>query len=118
VYRKVIKKYFGDTLPSTYRLPFAMDDPALLEKQLHEAGFSSVKVSHVTKASYCATAKEAARGLVEGSSIYNDIMKTNPARLDEIKTEVERELSSVYGSAPLVAPMSAFLSEAWKLNDQ
>jgi len=114
VHRKVIKKHFGDTLPSTYRLPFSMDDPALLETQLQQAGFSSIKVSHVKKNTYCATAKEAARGLVEGSSIYNDIMKTNPAWLDEIKAEVERELSSVYGSAPLVAPMSAFISEAWK----
>jgi hypothetical protein len=41
-------------------------------------------------------------------------MKTNPAWLDEIKGEVERELSNIYGSAPMIAPMSAFVSEAGK----
>ena len=116
VHRKIIKKHFGDTLPSTYRLPFSMDDPALLETQLRQAGFSSIEVSHVKKNTFCATAKEAARGLVEGSSIYNDIMKTNPTWVNEIKAEVERELSSAYGSAPMVAPMSAFVSEALKIN--
>lgn len=114
VHRKVIKKYFGDTLPSTYKLPFSMNDPALIESQLKEAGFASIKVSHVKKNSTCATAQEAARGLAEGSSIFNDIINTNPEWLEAIKKEVEDELSRLYGSEPMVAPMSAFISEAVK----
>jgi ubiquinone/menaquinone biosynthesis C-methylase UbiE len=114
VHRKVIKKYFGDTLPSTYKLPFSMNEPDVIESQIREAGFSSVKVSHVKKNTFCATATEAARGLVEGSSIFNDIMKTNASWLEEIKSEVAEDLSRLYGSEPMVAPMSAFISEAEK----
>lgn len=114
VHRKVIKKYFGDTLPSTYKLPFSMNDPDLMGSQIKQAGFSSVKISHVKKNAFCASATEAARGLVEGSSIFNDIMKTNPAWLEEIKSEVTEGLSRLYGSEPMVAPMSAFIGEAVK----
>jgi hypothetical protein len=41
-------------------------------------------------------------------------MKRNPAWMDEIMTAVEKELSEKYGSAPMRAPMSAIISQAWK----
>jgi hypothetical protein len=41
-------------------------------------------------------------------------MKRNPAWIEEIKTLVEKELNAKYGSAPMVAPMSAVISQAWK----
>jgi hypothetical protein len=41
-------------------------------------------------------------------------MKTNAAWLEEIKSEVAENLSRLYGSEPMVAPMSAFISEAVK----
>jgi hypothetical protein len=60
------------------------------------------------------TAKEAANGLVEGGSIYEEIKKRNPAWIDEIKIKVEKELAEKFGAAPMIAPMSAIISQAWK----
>jgi ubiquinone/menaquinone biosynthesis C-methylase UbiE len=114
VFRKIVKKYFGDSLPDLYKLPFSMHDPSLIQEQMRLAGFSKVDTEVVDKNSVCATAKVATYGLVQGGSLYNEIIKRNPDWLDEIKTNVERELSEQFGAAPMVAPMRAIITQAWK----
>jgi hypothetical protein len=68
----------------------------------------------VSKQSYCSSAKEAAEGLTVRGAIYHEIMSRNPSSIEEIKSRVEKELSEKYGAAPMVAPMSAVISQAWK----
>lgn len=114
VYRTVAKKYLTELLPETYKLPFSMNDDGAIKKDLEQAGFSKIMIEKVDKVSVSPTAKEAATGLAQGGLIYNEIMKRNPAWIDEIKLEVEKELSEKYGAAPMAAPMRALITQAWK----
>ena len=114
VFRKTVKNYFGDSLPETYKLPFSMNDPTIIKEQLHNTGFTKINTDVVDKNSRCATAKEAAYGLVQGGSLFNEIIKRNPAWLEEITTAVENELKEKYGAAPMIAPMRAIISQAFK----
>ena len=114
VYRKIAKEYLSDPLPESYNLPFSMYDEAEIKELLENAGFSKISVERVGKLSISPTAKDAAEGLAQGGVIYNEIMKRNPAWIEEIKISVEKELSEKYHSAPMVAPMSAVISQAWK----
>lgn len=114
VFRKTVKKYFGDSLPESYKLPFSMNDPAIIEDSLQHAGFSKIKSEVVVKESFCTSAKKAAEGLTIGGSLYNEIISHNPAWLDEIQSTVEKELGEKYGSAPMIAPMKAVVCQAWK----
>jgi ubiquinone/menaquinone biosynthesis C-methylase UbiE len=114
VFRRTVKKYFGDTLPETYRLPYSMNDPLMLQRQLETAGFRNATVEIVRKHAVCDSAQQAAQGLVNGGSLYNEIMNRNPAWLDEIMSSVENELSLKYGASPMVAPMSALLAVSEK----
>ena len=114
VYRNAAKKYLNDPLPQSYNLPFSMNDESLIRSMLQDTGFSKVAIEKVNKVSVCKTAKEATEGLVQGGTIYNEIMKLNPAWIDEIKVTVENELAEKFGAAPMVAPMSAIISQAWK----
>ena len=41
-------------------------------------------------------------------------MSQNPESIKEIEVLVEKELSEKFGEAPMVAPMSAVVSQAWK----
>lgn len=113
VHRTVLKKFLGNSLPAMYKLPFSMNDPVIIRQQLEAAGFLKIKIEVVEKESTCATAKEAAYGLVHGSSLYNELMK-QPTRLNQILTSVETELALKFGETSLVAPMRAIISQAWK----
>jgi ubiquinone/menaquinone biosynthesis C-methylase UbiE len=114
VFRNIIKEQLGDSLPETYRLPFALNDPATVKEELLAAGFKHVQVEVVEKLSTCATAKVAAYGLVHGGSLYNEIIKHGPEQLTKILELVEVELARQFGNAPMVAPIRALITEAKK----
>lgn len=114
VFRKTVKRYLGDSLPVMYNLPFSMNDPKAIEEQLLRAGFSKAKAELVEKQSVCSSAKEATYGMTQGGTLYNEILKRNPAWVNEISAIVEKELTEKYGAAPMVAPMRAVVCQAWK----
>jgi ubiquinone/menaquinone biosynthesis C-methylase UbiE len=110
VFRTIVKEYFGDSLPETYKLPFSLHDPEMLESQLEKIGFSNANVEVVKKFSVCPSAKTAAEGLINGGTLYNEIIKRNPAWVGEITSAVESQLSKKYGDSPLTTPMKALLA--------
>jgi len=114
VYRNIAKKYLEEPLPESCNLPFSMNDESAIKEMLQKAGFSKISIEKVSKVSVSATAKEATEGLTQGGSIYNAIMSRNPDWIGEIKALVEKELAQKFGEAPMVAPMSAVISQAWK----
>jgi len=114
VYRHIAKKYLTEPLPESYNLPFSMYDESAINEMLHEVGFSKTSIEKVSKLSISPTAKEATEGLTQGGVIYNEIMSRNPGWIEEIKVLVEKELSEKFGESPMVAPMSAVISQAWK----
>lgn len=113
-YRKIVKKYLGDALVDAYNLPFSLNDDSEIKSLLAYAGFSKINIEHVARYSVSNTVKEAVHGLTQGGTIYNEIMKRNPAWLDEIKNMTEKELADRFGDAPMTAPMSALINQAWK----
>jgi len=114
IHRKIVKKYLEEPLPEMYNLPFSMNDDHEITESLQLAGFSEITVERVDKAAVSSTAKEAAYGLVQGGSIYNEIMKRNPAWVEDIKAIVEKELADRFGAAPMIAPMRALITKAKK----
>jgi len=113
-YRINAKKYLQDPLPESYNLPFSINDEIIISSMLQDAGFSKISIEKVKQVAVSQTAKEAVNGLAQGGIIYNEIMKRNPAWMDEIMVTVEKELSEKFGAAPMIAPMSAVISQAWK----
>jgi len=90
-----------------------MSDEAVITLLLEDAGFAKISIEKVELFSVSRTAKEATYGFV-GGLIYEEIKKRNPAWIDEIKIKVEKELAEKFGTAPMIAPMSAVISQAWK----
>ena len=114
VYRNIAKRYLKEPLPDSYNLPFSMYDESAIKEMLQEVGFSKVSIEKVSKLSVSATAKEASEGLTQAGVIYTAIMSQNPEWFNEIKALVEKELSGKFGEAPMVAPMSAVISQVRK----
>lgn len=114
VSRSIAKEYLEEPYPESYNLATSMSDEAGIRSLLQDAGFLNISIEKVQRSSVSPTAKEATYGLVEGGLIYKDIKKRNPAWIEEIKMKVEKELSAKYGSSPMIAPMSAVISQAWR----
>jgi len=114
VYRTAAKKYLTEPLPDNFRLPFSMHNKEEIKNDLQEAGFNQMAVEYVKKISVSPNSRQAAVGLARGGSIYNEIMKINPAWVDEIENTVERKLAEKFGAAPVEAPMSALIIRAQK----
>lgn len=112
-YRIIVKKYLGDDIPPTCRLPFGFYDHDEIKGYLEDAGFSNITIESVAKTAHFETAKQAAYGLSHGGSLYNEIMKRNPAWVDEISLELEKVLNAKYGK-PVSTPMSAVICQCVK----
>jgi len=114
VYRNIAKKYLKEPLPESYDLPFSMYEESAINEMLHEVGFRKISIEKISKLSISPTAKEASHALTQGGAIYNAIMSQNPKAVEEIKVSVEKVLAEKFGEAPMTAPMSAVISQAWK----
>lgn len=112
--KSIAKKYLEDALPESFNLATSMSDEAVIAPLLQDAGFEKISIEKAGLLLVCPTAKEAAYGFVGGGAIYDEIKKRNPAWLDEIKIELEKELAQKFGAAPMIAPMSAIISQARK----
>lgn len=114
VFRTSIRKYLGDPLPENYHLPFSLNNQVTLKQELMAAGFTSVTVDFVDKKSICPTAKEATYGMLNGGTLYNELIKRHPGSLNEISDTVEKELADKFGDSPMIAPMRALITQATK----
>ena len=112
--RQIAEKYLKGPLPGSYNEAVSMHDETAIRQLLENAGFSKIFIERVGLSSVCATAKQAATGFVEGGFIFKEIRQHNPEWIDEIKINLEKELSEKFGAAPMIAPMSAVISQAWK----
>jgi ubiquinone/menaquinone biosynthesis C-methylase UbiE len=112
--RLLAEEYGKGPLAESYNLAVSMHDEEVIRPLLEEAGFSKIFIEKVAQFSVCATAKEAATGLVDGGFIFKEIRQRNPEWIDEIKIRLENELSEKFGAAPMIAPMSAVINQASK----
>ncbi len=112
--RSIAKEYLKEPLPASYATATSMNDEKIIAQLIKDAGFSKNRVEKVKQSSVSPSAKEAAYGLVEGGLFYQEIEKQNPAWIEEIKRKVEKELGEKFGKAPMVAPISAVIGQAWK----
>ena len=113
-YRKAAKKYLEDPLPPAYNLPFSMNDENEIRVLLEKTGFSKIQIEKINKNSVGRNAKEVVSGLAQGGLIYNEIMKRNPAWMEDIKATAEKELVEKFGTGSIKAPMSALICQALK----
>jgi ubiquinone/menaquinone biosynthesis C-methylase UbiE len=114
VYRMIAEKYLPQPLPESYDLPSSMHDEFVVRELLKVAGFPDIVVKKLKKDTQCPSAKDAAEAFTKAGALSNEIARLNPAWVDEIKFLVEQELGKRYGDAPMIAPMSALIGQAWK----
>jgi len=110
----IAKEYLEEPLPASYDLSTSMSDENVIRSLLQDTGFSKLSVEQLRLLSSCPSAKEAAVGFLQGGSVYDEIRKRKPDSMDEIKSRLEKELANQFGDRPMIVPISALISQAWK----
>jgi SAM-dependent methyltransferase len=112
--RLIAEEYLEEPLPESNNLATSMSEEDIIRPLLQNARFTDISIEKVQLLSASPTARDAAYGLVKGGPFYDVIRKHNPASIDEMINKVEKELAEKFGAAPMKAPISAVISQAWK----
>jgi ubiquinone/menaquinone biosynthesis C-methylase UbiE len=112
--RLIAEDYLEEPLPESNNQATSMSEEGVISPLLQNAGFTKISIEKVELLSASPTARDAAYGLVKGGPFYKVIKKRNPAWIDEMINKVEKELAEKFGAAPMKAPISAVISQAYK----
>jgi ubiquinone/menaquinone biosynthesis C-methylase UbiE len=109
---ETIAKFFEDSPPDFYQVPFSFHDHETIRSLLSSAGFSEIEVALISLPSIAPSARDLTKGLVHGNPIINAIRERNESRIPEIESSVAEAVVAQYGDAPVRAQMQAVICTA------
>lgn len=106
-----IGSFFRANPPTFYQVPFGYSDRPLIEGHLRGAGFTDISLEVVKKELRADSARDFARGLVEGNPVIAAIRDAGVAVADVLRAVTEA-LSQEGGAAPFRSTMVALVGTA------
>ncbi|HMS64960.1 MAG TPA: class I SAM-dependent methyltransferase [Ignavibacteria bacterium] len=111
---KFVNEFFKNDPPAFYKIPFSMYDRNELSELMTNAGFKNIEIEYVTLKGVSENSNDLVHGLIKGNPIYNEILDKDPEAPDRIVTELEKEISKLFGSKPVVSDLSAWICKGVK----
>jgi ubiquinone/menaquinone biosynthesis C-methylase UbiE len=108
---EVIDSFFPQDAPRFYETPFGLHDRGLVERMARQAGFENVTCDVVDLVGESESAESAARGLVFGNPVFNQIQERH-GDPDAIMRALTERLAQEGGARPMRLPMRALVFEA------
>ena len=110
-----VAELFPDSAAAFYeRIPFRYHDQAMIERDLHSAGFNDIKFETVELRSRAPSAREAAIGLCQGTPMRAEIEKRGTDALEQATQCATEALRQFDGPDGFDAPMAAHIVVATK----
>lgn len=109
-----VRRHLTADPPKFMDVPFSLGDPTVLRGLLGEAGFVDVAVEAVPKSSAAGTARDAARGHIEGSPLVGFLRERDPSLVPLMLAEVEAAIAAKHGTSPVRTNLSAVVATARK----
>jgi SAM-dependent methyltransferase len=109
---------FPDDPPQFYSVPFVLHEPRLVLELLGQAGFAEIERTTLASTGASPTAEDAARGLIEGQPLLNELLARDPGALEETEATLARNLASELGHRPLRTPLRAHVFAARRPADE
>jgi ubiquinone/menaquinone biosynthesis C-methylase UbiE len=98
--------------PRFFETPYGSFDRDEMRQLLEDAGFSNIDVTTVDLESVSPSARDAARGLVQGTPVFVALVKRDPAIVPSLVENVAQALVPVCGDQPCRGQMRAFVWRA------
>lgn len=110
---KAVESLFPADPPRFFeRTPFGYYDPAVIRRDLEDAGFSRIQIEVVPASARVASSADAATGLCKGTPLRNEIEARDPGRLDEAVAVARDALNARFGPAPYHHTLQALVVTA------
>ncbi len=94
------------------RTPCGYHDRALIERDLRQAGFSSVDIKQVRREGDVASARDPATGFCQGTPLRAEIEARDPDAVVRATNAVATAIEQRFGNGPFKSPMQALLVTA------
>ncbi|HZE72389.1 MAG TPA: methyltransferase domain-containing protein [Pyrinomonadaceae bacterium] len=108
---KTVSKFFERDPPKFYEVPFSMHDTEEIVALLKATGFREIDLSLLKLPSNSPSAKELAKGLVEGNPVIGEIRERASASVAEIESALSDKIVARCGDMPVRGLMQAFVCE-------
>jgi len=108
---QTVLRLFPEDPPMFYQVPFSLYDTDALAAMLGEAGFGDLDVTAVSKVGESPSAGEVAEGLVLGNPLVT-ALRERGTDVDAVVRDVADAVAADCGTAPVRAPMRAFVVRA------
>lgn len=97
--------------PQFYKVPFHYHDPAEIEADLRQAGFTSVTVENRTLTKTIRSLDAFVEGLVHGNPLAEELI-TRGSQPEAFQTRLRAAFVDAFGENPSTMPLSAWFVEA------
>ena len=109
VAQNTVAKYFDEDSPTFLSIPFGYHAIDPIVALLRDAGFGAIDISIVPTVVERPSARDVARGCVEGNPGIHEIRARAAAPVEEILDAVAAALRENFGDAPLRTPLQAIV---------
>ncbi|HEX6747558.1 MAG TPA: class I SAM-dependent methyltransferase [Longimicrobium sp.] len=100
-------RFFPDSPPEFYRVPFNFHDPGALRRVVMEAGFAEPEIVTLDRVAEAPSAMDAAVGLVRGNPLIDTIRERGTVAPEEIEQALAETFAREFGDHPLRLPTRA-----------
>jgi SAM-dependent methyltransferase len=109
---ETISGFFTKDPPTFYQVPFSLHRQDLLKDLLDRAGFGAAPIEPISLQGESPTARDLARGLVEGNPVGNTIRERGGVAADVVIEAVAKVLAREFGDRPVRIPLHALVVTA------
>jgi hypothetical protein len=110
----VVGSFFPVDPPQFYTVPFGYHQIDVIREQLHDAGFTDLRVSILSAVRNVADPAAFARALVEGNPLIDQIRQRGGVEPAAVVAAVSEALDRAFGRDPMRIPLQTILFETRK----
>lgn len=113
----IIREFFPQNPPDFYDVPFSFHEPEKIRRLLSATGFREIELSVEPRPAISLSARETARGLIQGNPVLMAIKERDESKAPEVEAALATSIAAQFGDSPVKARMQALVGTALRTGE-